>query len=112
MVSASKPLECATQQLAANAAEVADILKAVANQHRLLILCILAAEGEISVSALVERIGLSQSALSQHLAKLREEKLVATRRQAQTIFYRIEDPRIAALMMTLYTLYCQTDQHP
>ena len=98
--------DCRAQELAENAAAVADLLKAVANQHRLLILCLLATEQELSVNALVERVGLSQSALSQHLAKLREEQLVATRRHAQTIFYRIADPRVATLMTTLHTLYC------
>lgn len=99
--------DCRAQELAENAAVVADLLKAVANQHRLLILCLLATDQEMSVNALVERVGLSQSALSQHLAKLREEQLVATRRQAQTIFYRIADPRVATLMTTLHNLYCQ-----
>lgn len=97
---------CRTQELAGNAAAIADLLKAVANQHRLLILCFLATESELSVNALVERVGLSQSALSQHLAKLRDEQFVATRRQAQTIFYRIADPRVATLMTTLHDLYC------
>lgn len=99
-------LECRAQELAENAAAVADLLKAVANEHRLLILCLLATDSEMSVNALVERVGLSQSALSQHLAKLRDEQLVATRRQAQTIFYRIADPRVATLMTTLHDLYC------
>ena len=104
----SKPseFECRARELAENAAAIADLLKAVANQHRLLILCFLATESELSVSALVERVGLSQSALSQHLAKLRDEQFVATRRQAQTIFYRIADPRVATLMTTLHNLYC------
>lgn len=95
-----------TRQLADNAASVADLLKAVANEHRLLILCLLATEDEMSVSAIIERVGLSQSGLSQHLAKLREEGLVGTRRQAQTIFYHIADPRVATLMATLHDLYC------
>lgn len=103
-------LDCRAQELAENAAAVADLLKAVANQHRLLILCLLATEQELSVGALVERVGLSQSALSQHLAKLREEHLVTTRRQAQTIFYRIADPRVATLMTTLHNLYCLPDK--
>jgi len=98
--------ECRAQELADNAAAVADLLKAVANQHRLLILCLLATEQELSAGALVDRIGLSQSAVSQHLAKLREEQLVVTRREAQTIFYRITDPRVATLMATLHNLYC------
>jgi len=98
--------ECRAEGLAQNAAAVADLLKAVANQSRLLILCFLATEGELSVNSLVERVGLSQSALSQHLGKLREEALVATRREAQTIYYRIADPRVAILITTLHQLYC------
>ena len=105
-MSSTTEFECRAQELAENAAAIADLLKAVANQHRLLILCFLATENEMSVNAIVERVGLSQSALSQHLAKLREEQLVATRRQAQTIFYRIADPRVATLMTTLHNLYC------
>ena len=98
--------DCQAQELAKNAAAVADLLKAVANEHRLLILCFLATESEMSVNSIVERVGLSQSAMSQHLARLRAEKLVASRRQAQTIFYRIADPRVATLVTTLHSLYC------
>lgn len=98
--------DCQAIELAENAAAVADLLKALANQHRLLILCLLATEEELSVNALVERVGVSQSTLSQHLAKLRDEQLVSTRRQAQTIFYRISDVRLASLMSTLHSLYC------
>lgn len=105
-MSGSVEFEGRARELAENAAMVADLLKAVANESRLLVLCYLATEGELSVNALVERVGLSQSALSQHLAKLREEQLVATRRDAQTIHYRIADPRIGTLMTTLHTLYC------
>ena len=98
--------KCQTSELAENAAAVADLLKALANQHRLLILCLLATDQELYVNALVERVGVSQSTLSQRLAKLRDEHLVSTRRQAQTIFYRISDPRVAALISTLHGLYC------
>lgn len=105
-MSASLQFECRAEELAANAAVVADLLKAVANESRLLVLCFLATEGELSVNSLVDRIGLSQSALSQHLAKLREEQLVATRREAQTVYYRIADPRVGTLMATLHDLYC------
>lgn len=88
------------------AAEVAALLKALANEQRLLILCHLAAEGELQVGALVERIGLSQSALSQHLARLRAEGLVACRRESQAIFYRISDPRAAQVLTLLQEIYC------
>ena len=88
------------------AAEAAALLKLLANENRLLILCRLVMEGELSVGNLVEEIGLSQSALSQHLAKMREEGLLATRREAQTIFYRIADQNAARLLALLKDIYC------
>jgi DNA-binding transcriptional ArsR family regulator len=90
----------------AKAAEAADMLKLLANERRLLILCRLAAEREMPVGALADAVGLSQSALSQHLAKMREEGLVATRREAQTIHYRIADARVARLLKVLKDIYC------
>ncbi len=91
--------------MAANAADAARFLRALGNDHRLMILCTLA-EGEHSVGALGRRIPLSQSALSQHLAVLRREGLVATRREAQTIFYRLADERARRLIPILYELFC------
>lgn len=88
------------------AEEVADVLRALANKRRLLILCKLAEQGEANVSSLAEAVGLSQSALSQHLARMRAEAIVSTRRESQTIFYRIADQRIAAIMGALYRTYC------
>jgi ArsR family transcriptional regulator, virulence genes transcriptional regulator len=88
------------------AAEAADLLKALSNPSRLLVLCHLANGAELSVNQIVDRVGLSQSALSQHLAKLREEGLVATRKQAQTVFYRIADPRAERLLGLLQEIYC------
>lgn len=82
------------------------LLRAMANERRLLVLCHLAAEGELNVGQLAERVGLSQSALSQHLAKLRDERLVATRKEAQTIFYRLCDPRTERLLALLHHLFC------
>jgi ArsR family transcriptional regulator len=73
-----------------------------------MILCELKA-GERSVSSLVEVVPLAQSALSQHLAKLREEGLVATRREAQTIYYRLADERVGRLIDTLAELFCAPD---
>jgi ArsR family transcriptional regulator, virulence genes transcriptional regulator len=89
------------------AGEVAGILRALANERRLLILCKLVEWGEANVNALAETVGLSQSALSQHLAKMREEGLVAFRRESQTLWYRIADPRIEELLATLHALYCR-----
>jgi len=88
------------------AAEVAAILGAVANERRLMVLCKLVEWGEANVSGLAEAVGLSQSALSQHLAKLREEGIVAFRRDAQTLWYRVADPRFEELFVTLHRLFC------
>lgn len=88
------------------ARDAASLLKAMSNECRLLVLCYLAAEGELSVGQLVGRVGLSQSALSQHLAKLREERLVATRKEAQTVFYRVCDPRAGQVLALLHDLFC------
>ena len=89
------------------ATEVADVLRAIANERRLMILCKLVEWGEANVGALAEAVGLSQSALSQHLAKMREEKLVTFRRESQTLWYRIADRRIEDLLATLHHLYCR-----
>jgi len=93
--------------LEARAGEVASILAALANDRRLLILCKLVEGGEATVGGLAEEVGLSQSALSQHLARMREEGIVAFRRDAQTLWYRIADPRVECLLATLHRLYCQ-----
>ena len=99
----------ATQEMAAleeKAAEAARLLRLLANERRLLVLCHLVAEGEMTVGALAEAVGLSQPALSQHLALLREDGLLATRREAQTVFYRLADPKAARLLALLRDLYC------
>jgi ArsR family transcriptional regulator, virulence genes transcriptional regulator len=88
------------------AAEAASLMRALSNESRLLVLCHLAASGELSAGELVGRIGAGQSALSQHLAKLREEGLVATRREAQSVFYRICDPRAEQVLALLHDLFC------
>ena len=75
----------------------ADLLRVLANEHRLKVLCALR-DGELSVRQLAERAGLSQSALSQHLARLRADGVVATRREAQTIFYRIADDEVLIVL--------------
>ncbi|HVX35199.1 MAG TPA: metalloregulator ArsR/SmtB family transcription factor [Hyphomicrobium sp.] len=91
------------------AGEVAEVLKAVGNDRRLMVLCKLAEHGERTVGDLADDVGLSQSALSQHLARMRDEGLVAFRRESQMLWYRIADPRTKALLATLYQLYCQED---
>ena len=93
--------------LAEKSGAAARLLKLIANERRLLILCQLAAAGEASVGALADAVGLSQSALSQHLAKMREEKIVASRREAQTMFYRIADRKVARLLALLKDIYCR-----
>lgn len=89
-----------------HAAEAVGLLKALASEPRLLVLCYLAEAGEISAGDLTEQVGLSQSALSQHLAKLRDEGLVATRKEAQTVFYRVCDPKAEQLLALLHDLFC------
>jgi DNA-binding transcriptional ArsR family regulator len=89
------------------AGEVAGILRALANERRLMILCKLVEWGEANVSSLAEAVGLSQSALSQHLAKMRDEGIVTFRRESQTLWYRIADPRIETLFATLHNLFCR-----
>lgn len=93
------------QDLIGRSEAVAELLKAMANSHRLLILCELS-DGERSVSELEGVVNLSQSALSQHLAKLRECKIVKTRREAQAIYYSLADERVARLMSTLQNEFC------
>ena len=92
-------------ELEKNAGQAADLLGAMANQRRLVVLCKLL-DGEKSVNALAESVGLSQSALSQHLAKLREKGLVTTRRDAQTIYYSIASEEVRSILSTLYGIYC------
>lgn len=83
----------------------ARLLKALANERRLSILCLLG-RGEIRVGDLADAVGLSQSALSQHLARLRAEGLVRTRRDGLTIFYRLASAEAAAVIDVLAGLYC------
>jgi DNA-binding transcriptional ArsR family regulator len=88
-----------------NAERAADLLAAMANPRRLMVLCKLV-DGEKSVTALAESVGIGQSALSQHLAKLRDKGLVTTRRDAQTIYYGLSSDEVKGVLSTLYGLYC------
>ena len=99
------PMDLAS--FAQKAGDVADILKALGNGRRLMMLCKLVEHGERTVTDLAADVGLSQSALSQHLAKMREDELVTFRRERQTLWYQIADARIEALLATLYQLYCK-----
>lgn len=91
--------------LQANARKASTLLKAMSNERRLLILCHLSL-GEKSVGELEELVGLSQSALSQHLARLRRDRLVTTRRSAQNIYYSLHGDEAKRVMATLHDLYC------
>lgn len=88
-------------------AGVAATLRLLANERRLLALCHIAQAGELSVGALGELVGLSQSALSQHLALLRADGVVVARREGPVLYYRLADPRIEALLAALYKIYCE-----
>ncbi len=89
-----------------NALKAEKMLKLLANSKRLLILCNLLRK-ECSVNELTVLVGLSQSALSQHLAKMRNEGLVGTHKQGTTIYYRINKPEVEAILSTLYLIYCK-----
>jgi len=91
--------------LSENARRASALLKAMSNERRLLILCHLT-QGEKSVGELELLLPLSQSALSQHLARLRRDGLVDTRRAAQTIYYSLAGREAASVMMTLHEIYC------
>ncbi len=93
------------EQMRDSAGAAARLLKALANEHRLLVLCHLL-EGERSVGQLNAELDLSQSALSQHLAVLREDGLVATRRESQTIYYRVASDAVSTVLTALHGIYC------
>lgn len=102
------PMDLTT--LETRAGEVAELLKTLGNQRRLMVLCKLIENYELTVGDLAEAVNLSQSALSQHLAKMREEGLVAFRREGQTLWYRLADRRLETLLAALYDLYCAAPQ--
>lgn len=87
-------------------AQAAAMLQAIANPNRLLVLCLLIANGEMAVGAINQVLGLSPSALSQHLAKMREEGLISYRREAQTLYYRIHDSSVEKLVAVLKERFC------
>ncbi|MBN9032044.1 MAG: transcriptional regulator [Rhizobiales bacterium 63-7] len=96
-----------TDSLSDHSTVAAGLLSAMANPKRLQILCSLV-KGEVAVGALASQVGLSQSALSQHLSKLRAQKLVNTRRDAQTIYYSSSSEAVLKVLGTLEEIYCQT----
>lgn len=96
------------EEMQENAANATGLLKSMANETRLLILCQLT-HGERSVSELLDIIPLGQSALSQHLAILRRERLVTARREGQLVYYALSSVEVTAIIETLYRLFCQCD---
>lgn len=106
MTTTAHPLPAPAElaELQASAAAAARLMKLMANEQRLILLCRLG-EGECSVGDLATHVGLAQSAASQHLAKLRGEGVVATRRDGQTIYYRLADPAAVRVIDTLCDIY-------
>lgn len=98
------------QDMQKNSANAVVLLKAMANERRLQILCILLGQ-ELSVGELCSRLELSQSALSQHLAWLRRDDLVSTRKEAQTVYYSLKSDEVKAMIELLHRLFCQNDDN-
>ncbi len=105
-------MDIAADELQDIASEASNFLKQLANEQRLMILCHLA-DGEKSVSELQILLGLQQSSLSQHLAKLRNQNIIEARRSAQTMLYSIVDPNALQVIQLLHKIYCTpvTFQH-
>jgi DNA-binding transcriptional ArsR family regulator len=96
------------EAMLAGASQAADFLKALGNENRLLILCHLS-EGEMSVSELETALGLRQPTLSQQLARLRDDNLVATRRDGKTIYYSLASEEVTKLLELMYSLFCSAE---
>ena len=94
------------KKLARQAGDAARLLKLLGNEKRLLVLCFLTARGEMTVGEIVDVVKLSQSALSQHLGKLRADGLVTFRRTSQTLHYRVVDKRALRVLQVLKEIYC------
>ena len=93
------------EKIRSSAEEVSGVLKALAHEDRLLLLCEIS-QGELCVSELADRLDIRQPSLSQQLGVLRREGLVETRRQGKQIYYRIADAKVLAVLRTLYEFYC------
>lgn len=98
------------EMMKVNASRASKLMKALGNESRLLILCYLDGK-ELSVTQLNNCLDLSQSALSQHLAVLRKDGLVNTRRESQTIYYSLEGDTAQRIIRTLHEMFCPTDHH-
>lgn len=91
-----------------NAADAARLMRGIGNEHRLLVLCRLVVHTELSVGQLLEQhAGISQSSLSQHLARMREDGLLACRKEGHTVYYRIADEKVVMVMQALKQIYCE-----
>ncbi|MBY0254660.1 MAG: metalloregulator ArsR/SmtB family transcription factor [Methylobacterium organophilum] len=99
--------ETTLDAFAEQAAEAVRLLRLLGNEHRLMIACLLIVHGELSVGQLVAELRLSQSALSQHLARMREDGVLTFRREAQTLYYSVKDPNAVAVIGLLKQLYCK-----
>jgi ArsR family transcriptional regulator len=99
-------LDSDLSEFALQSSEAAAVMRSLGNEARLLVLCHLGESFELSAGELTRRVGLSQSALSQHLARLRDDGLVTTRKEAQTVFYRVADPKVHRVLALLHELYC------
>ncbi|MDE4913822.1 metalloregulator ArsR/SmtB family transcription factor [Methylobacterium sp. 092160098-2] len=99
--------ETTLDAFAEQAAEAVRLLRLLGNEHRLMIACLLIVHGELSVGQLVEELRLSQSALSQHLARMREDGVLTFRREAQTLYYSVKDPNAVAVIELLKHLFCK-----
>lgn len=111
VLGAEEDLSCAIlppDEMGSRAAEAALFLKALSHEGRLMILCHLSS-GEKSVTALEELLGARQAAVSQQLARLRNEGLVAARREGKAIYYSIKDPKADAIMALIYDMFCGSD---
>ena len=101
-------MELTAETMSETAEKASELLRVLSNQKRLLILCKLG-QGEMSVQELQDATGLGQSTVSQQLAKLRGEKLVSSRREAQSVIYALASREVEAIIATLYSLYCSSD---
>lgn len=102
-------MEQQTFSLAEQAAAAAEFLRTLGNAHRLQVLCLLMTHGEMSVGQIHEHTTLSPSALSQHLAKMREEGLIAYRRNGQTLYYFLCDEKVAKIVAVLKENFCPNE---
>jgi DNA-binding transcriptional ArsR family regulator len=102
----NKNIQSSLEVMQRNAAKAEAMLKLLANANRLMILCHLV-KGEKSVGELAELVGLSSSALSQHLGKMRGQGLVEPDKHGQMVYYRIANPEVEAILSTLYLIYCK-----